>query len=116
MEFWREGFDRGIYYSYQQLRQAGYHLRRPFSARYPYGGILDAVGFDLLHQVTKCFMDYLFNGWIFPLILSHPKKYFRKIQLDVDVEIDARFASVPGWTGICWFREGIVSHSSLDLS
>ena len=109
-EVWRDGHDRGMYSS-QQLRQAGYHRQRPFSARYPYGGILDAVGPDLLHQVTKCFMDYLFNSWIYPLMLSHAKKQFRKIQLEVDVEIDARFALVPGWTGMRWFREGIVSQT-----
>ena len=109
-EVWRDGHDRGIY-SFQQLRQAGYHRQRPFSARYPYGGILDAVGPDLLHQVTKCFMDYLFNSWIYPLMLSHAKKQFRKIQLEVDVEIDARFALVPSWTGMRWFREGIISQT-----
>ena len=109
-EAWRDGHDRGIHTS-QQLRQAGYHPQRPFSARYPYGGIHDAVGPDLLHQVTKCFMDYLFDSWIYPFMLSSAKRQFRKNQLDVDVEIDARFALVPGWTGMRWFREGIVSQT-----
>jgi len=107
---WREGYFRGVV-TFQQLRHAGYHPQHPFSSLYPYGGILDAVGPDLLHQVTKCFMDYLFNCWIYPLILSHGKKHFRKIQLDVDIEIDARFALVPSWTGMRWFREGIISQT-----
>jgi hypothetical protein len=47
-EAWRDGHDSGTH-TFQQLRQAGYHPQRPFSARYPYGGILDAVGPDLLH-------------------------------------------------------------------
>jgi hypothetical protein len=56
-------------------------------------------------------MDYLFNSWIYPLVLSHSKKQFRKTQLEIDVEIDTRFALVPGWTGMRWFREGIVSQT-----
>src|SRR5579859_7774943 len=51
-EAWREGHDRGIH-SFQQLRQAGYHRQRPFSARYPYGGILDAVGPDLFIKLRN---------------------------------------------------------------
>jgi hypothetical protein len=109
-EAWRDGHDSGTH-TFQQLRQAGYHPQRPFSARYPYGGILDAVGPDLLHQVTKCFMDYLFDSWIYPFMLSSAKKQFRKPQFEVDVEIDARFALVPGWTGMRWFREGIISQT-----
>lgn len=57
---WRDGYFRGVV-TFQQLRRAGYHPQPPFSSLYPYGGILDAVGPDLLHQVTKCFINYLFN-------------------------------------------------------
>jgi len=49
----------------------GYHMDGPFSRNYWIGGIQDALGPDLLHQVSKCFMDYLLQKWIFPLIDIH---------------------------------------------
>jgi hypothetical protein len=64
-EQWRDGYKMGIV-TFQQLRRAGYHFQAPFSSSYPYGGILDAVGPDLLHQLTKCFMDYLFIAGSIP--------------------------------------------------
>src|SRR5947208_17034236 len=48
-----------------------YHGDKPFTTEYPYNnGILSAVGWDLLQQVSKCFKDYLLNRCIFPLITS----------------------------------------------
>ena len=36
------------------LNKWGYHPEGPYSRHYLHGGILDAVGPDLLHQVSKC--------------------------------------------------------------
>jgi hypothetical protein len=90
------------------LNKQGYHIPTPFSESYPFGGILSAVGPDLLHQISKCGMDYLFDRWIYPLILT---TWTQKnvSQLALDIEIDTRFALVPGYLGLVRFREGILS-------
>src|SRR6202035_969532 len=90
------------------LNRQGYHRPSPFSVDYPYGGILAAVGPDLLHQLSKCSMDYLFDQWIYKLTLGTAKA--KKIsQTDLDVEIDARFALVPKYPGLKHFNEGMLS-------
>ena len=40
-------------------KRHSYHPSDTFSVNYPFGGILDALGPDLLHQISKCFMDYM---------------------------------------------------------
>jgi hypothetical protein len=81
----------------------GYHPDGPFSENYPYGGILDAVGPDLLHQVSKCFMDYVFEKWIWKLM----KLDTQVSEKDLKAEFDARFSLVPSYTGGKTFHNGI---------
>jgi hypothetical protein len=53
-------------------------------------------------------MDYLFDQWIYRLTLGTAKT--KNIsQTDLDVEIDARFALVPQYTGLKHFKEGMLS-------
>ena len=84
----------------------GYHMDGPFSRNYWIGGIQDALGPDLLHQVSKCFMDYLLQKWIFPLIDIHWEK--RKVSKGaVKTEIDSRFAMIPGYPNLRRFARGV---------
>jgi len=90
----------------QAVYALGYHQDAPFSVNYPLGGILDAVGPDLLHQVSKCFMDYLLSVWILPLMLKFWAK--KKISAkDLEIEIDSRFALIPGYPNLRRFANGI---------
>ena len=90
------------------LRSRGYHPEFPFSHRYRFGGILDAVGPDLLHQISKCFMDYLFRRWIHPLMyIAAAKKDCTKAQ--IDTELDSRFALMPLYPDLRRFRNGILT-------
>ena len=90
------------------LNREGYHSPKPFSVDYPFGGILAAVGPDLLHQLSKCGMDYLFNEWIYKLTLGTAKA--KNIsQTALDVEIDARFALIPKYPSLKYFKEDILS-------
>jgi len=84
----------------------GYHPDGPFSENYPYGGILDAVGPDLLHQVSKCFMDYVFEKWIWKLMKldAQDGKISEK---DLKAEFNARFSLVPSYTGGKRFHHGV---------
>ena len=85
----------------------GYHRDAPFSRLYPLGGTIDAVGPDLLHQISKCFMDYLIKSWIWKLIEITWKG---KASLDqVKLEFDARFAVMPKYTNLQRFNDGIMA-------
>ena len=45
------------------LRALGYHPQHPFSTNYPFGmGIIDAVGPDLLHQISEVFYGLFDQG------------------------------------------------------
>ncbi len=91
------------------LRALGYHPQHPFSTNYPFGtGIIDAVGPDLLHQISKCFMDYLIKAWIWKLMkITWKGRGFSKTQLKM--EFDSRFALMPGYTGIRRFEHGVLT-------
>jgi hypothetical protein len=94
--------------SAEELHRAGYHPTPPFSIDYPYGGINDAVGPDLLHQATKCFMDVLINNHIHPLLVRTWRSNGITPE-QLNIEIDARLSLVPPWTGMRCFKEGIMS-------
>src|SRR3984885_9767886 len=87
------------------LSRLGYHLDPPFSVRYPFGGILDSVGPDLLHQISKMFMDYLMVQWIYPLMEKTSPDGVSKSALRA--EFDARFALMPTYSEGRSFRNGI---------
>ena len=88
----------------QAVYALGYHEDTPFSVNYPLGGILNAVGPDLLHQVSKCFMDYLLTVWILPLM----QKYWAKRKISAkNLEIEIRFALIPGYPNLRRFANGI---------
>jgi Plavaka transposase len=40
-------------------KQCSYHPDHIFSGEYPFGGILDALRSDLLHQISKYFKNYM---------------------------------------------------------
>ena len=104
----RHDFRTG-YCTPEELSAYGYHPQSPFSSQYPNGGILDGVGPDLLHQISKYFMDYLFNHWIYPVTIQKWRGVRGVADADVCIEIDSRFALVPKWTSMRWFKEGIIS-------
>lgn len=85
------------------LRRLGYHLDQPFSFRYPFTGILDSVGPDLLHQISKCFKDYLIEQWIWPLM----KGTCGVSEAKLKAEFDARFMLMPTYALARKFKEGI---------
>src|SRR5947208_7115390 len=91
------------------LRALGYHPQRPFSTNYPFGtGIIDAFGPDLLHQISKCFMDYLMKSWIWKLMkITWKGRGFSKTKLKM--EFDSQFALMPGYTGIQRFEHGALT-------
>jgi hypothetical protein len=85
------------------LRRLGYHIDQPFSFRYPFTGILDAVGPDLLHQISKCFKDYLIDQWIWPVM----KGTCGVSEAKLKAEFDARFMLMPTYALARKFKEGI---------
>src|SRR5579859_5211360 len=91
-----------------QLKRLGLHPQEPFSAKYPFGGILDAVCPDLLHQTSKGFMDYLLEKWILPLMQWHGEKQQPKASNEqVSQQFDARFALMPSAMQLRRFPSGI---------
>jgi hypothetical protein len=60
--------------SITKLHHNSYHASDTFSVNYPFSGILDALGPDLLHQVSKRFMDYIMKQWLKPLIVRYWKE------------------------------------------
>src|SRR5579859_4139813 len=91
-----------------QLKRLGLHPQELFSANYPFSRILDAVVPDLLHQISKCFMDYLLTRWIVPLMYSHGEKQQPRASNDqVNQEFDAHFALMPGAMQLRCFPSGI---------
>jgi len=83
-------------------KEYGYHNTKPFSERYPYSDVYDAAAPDLLHQVSKCFFDYL-HQWILSHIASN-----LNVGIDrVKGEIDARFSQLPPYPRLRAFRKGL---------
>jgi hypothetical protein len=95
-------------YSEWDLHRLGYQASQlPFSIEYPFNGILDSVVPDLLHGISKCFMDYLIGKWIFPLM---DKTRDKGVNIDaLKTEIDARFAIMPKYSGLRRFSNGVLS-------
>ena len=87
----------------------GYHPELPFSYDYPIGGILNSVGPDLLHQISKCFHDYIIEKFIYPLI----EKYHgnNANMADLRKEFDSRFALMPGYPNLRRFVNGILTEN-----
>ena len=91
-----------------------YHGDKPFTTEYPYNnGILSAVGWDLLQQVSKCFKDHLLNRWIFSLITSvWCELVMKKFKIGVmKAEIDSRFTLVPGYPNLRRFSNGVFTEN-----
>jgi hypothetical protein len=90
-----------------ELAGKGYHPDPPFSLAYPFNGILDSVGPDLLHGVSKCFKDYVLDKWLLPVMISYwQRKKFSEDALKA--EIDARFAVMPTHQNLRRFSNGIL--------
>src|SRR5271167_4735357 len=91
----------------------GYHLDPLFSVNYSLSDIINAVGPDLLHQVSKFFMDYLLKQWIFPLVKLHwkSKKGINTTIMDIKTEIDSRFAMMPAYPGLRQFANSIFTQN-----
>ena len=60
--------------------------------------MLEAVGPDLLHQLEKCFIDYVFEKWIWPLTINVNAGKVSEAALNA--EFDARFAIMPKFAGL----------------
>lgn len=91
------------------LHELGYHPDEPFSASYKYGGILDAVGPDLLHQVSKCFKDYAVDSWFWKLIKKHWKDKAGLSEKHMQIEFDSRFALMPSYPNGRRFKNGVLA-------
>jgi Plavaka transposase len=89
-----------------ESKRHSYHPSDTFSAHYPFGGILDALGPDLLHQVSKCFMDYVMKQWLKPLIVRHWKEKGVK-KKTILREIDKRFMYVTAYPKLRRFSSGV---------
>ena len=99
------------------LRHFGYHGTIPFTERHVFTSIYDALAPDLLHQVSKCFYDYV-HQWVLAIIGDQTPDALRKRKRTNTTgtkpskrktrgEIDARFSQLPPYPGLRSFREGI---------
>jgi hypothetical protein len=97
---------RSLYPRFTQLKKYGYHVTKPFTERYIHSDIHDALAPDLLHQISKCFYDYL-HKWIMNLVEKTAHVTLEKVK----GEIDARFSQIPPYPKLRAFRQGITSTS-----
>lgn len=86
-----------------------YHPSDTFSLKYPFGGILDSLCPDLLHQVSKCFWDYVMEQFLNPLMVKYWKHKAKKNKKAVLREIDKRFRYTPGFQNLRRFSHGVNS-------
>jgi Plavaka transposase len=94
-----------------ELREGSYHENHVFSANYRWGGIMDAMCPDLLHQVSKCFKDYAMDKWVVKLIkLTHCGKN-GVAEKDVLQELDSRFILIPGYKRLHRFKYGVFTQT-----
>jgi hypothetical protein len=90
------------------LGRLGYHTSPPFSRDFPFNGILDSVCPDLLHGVSKCFHDYIFQRWIYPVTKS--AWALKRVTADaLAEELDSRFAIMPAHQNVRKFANGVLS-------
>jgi hypothetical protein len=102
-----DDFKNGIVAS-TDLHRLGYHPSPPFSHGFPFNGILDAVCPDLLHGVSKCFHDYVFQRWIYPVMTRNAA--LKNVTADsLAEELDARFAIMPVHQNVRRFANGVLS-------
>jgi hypothetical protein len=92
------------------LRSLGYHPTQPFSASYPCSGIINAIGPDLLHQVSKCFKDYILDKWIVPLVVWNGERQGQKKGI-VLWELDRRFITMAGYQNMRRFSNGVFTQN-----
>jgi hypothetical protein len=93
-------------YQKDEQRQLSYHPNIPFTDSYVHGGILDALGPDLLHQVSKCFKDYLLDTWLTALVKIHAKHRGYN-EATILAELDVRFMAMPTYRNLRRFHKGI---------
>jgi hypothetical protein len=92
------------------LKALGFHPESPYSHNYPYGGILDAVGPDLLHQISKCWKDYAIDDWFWPLMLGWWRNKTPPVyEATLKLEFDSRFCLIPTFPGCRRFPDGIMN-------
>ena len=82
------------------LKRHGYKRTFPFTQNHPFSDIYDALAPDLLHQVTKCFFNYI-HKILVDLIDKRANSTKSK------GEIDARFSHIPPYPHLKAFKEGI---------
>jgi len=93
------------------LKRWGYHPESPYSREYPHGGILDAVGPDLLHQISKCWHDYALQAWFWPMMKEwwQNKRNGKVMERVLKLEFDSRYTLIPTYPGQCRrFPDGIL--------
>jgi len=87
----------------KSLKEFGYHPTVVFTSQHPYSDIHEAAAPDILHQILKCFFDYLHEKWVVPFIA----KSHNISQEKVMGELDARFSHLPPYPKLRAFRRGI---------
>lgn len=92
------------------LKRWGYHPELPYSRDYPHGGVLDAVGPDLLHQISKCWYDYALQTWFWPMMVNWwgNKKKGKVAEHALKLEFDSRYTLIPTYPGCRRFPDGIL--------
>jgi hypothetical protein len=84
------------------LNALGYHHASPFTEHHSLSDIYSTLTPDLLHQITKCFYDYV-HKWMIAII-EGIKGLSTK---EATGEIDAPFSQIPPYSGLRHFRRGI---------
>jgi Plavaka transposase len=88
----------------------------PFTEKHPHSWICECMAPDLLHQVTKCFYDYV-HQWNLEIIAAQKDPNFTKLTAKQRAdspsltaakgEFDARFSHVPPYPFLRQFRKGV---------
>jgi Plavaka transposase len=84
------------------LSMHGYHHAIPFTEEHVQTDIYGVLAPDLLHQVTKCFFDYV-HKWVIQIIAARKEILSEK----AEGEIDARFTQLPPYKGLRAFLKGL---------
>lgn len=88
----------------------------PFTEKHPHSWICDCLAPDLLHQVTKCFYDYV-HQWNLDILVGQKDPNYSKLTAkqrsdspslaSAKGEFDARFSHLPPYSALRQFRKGI---------
>jgi Plavaka transposase len=104
----------------EDLKRHSYHPTDTFCVNLPGagdGGILSALSPDLLHQTSKCFMDYIMVKFLIPLMEAQwtgtkkPSGKGRYAKKHLYRELDRRFMYIPAHRHLTRFHNGVFSQN-----